>query len=399
MDRVRVPAVLADPVYRAFSFILLLKGLALGAALPFLALWLTNDLHATLRDVGLLRTASGVVTLGWALLAARVTDRTSRRRAWIIGTLLLEGTAWLLLTQLTAIGIAIAVATLGNLSALALLFASLADWTAERRSPGSGSVQSTVRMFFSLGWLVGPALGGLLMSLGGAKALFALTGSVTLLAAAVAARSLADAPRQPRPERATEGRTRGRELVIFCVALGLAFGADGATRTTLLPVYLTDALGVSLPSYGVMLTVAIVLELPAFVVAGRLADRFGTARVVGGGLLALALTSAMLAAFPRFWAVVAAEGIRVVYVAAVHGCAMIHLQRLLPGRSGLAMALYATAFQLAPAIAAPLLSVASTRLGWAPTFALCGLLAFTALVLALAGGGAPEPEREVASKA
>ena len=369
-------------ILRTNFVVLFLKGTGLGATLPFFAVWLTEDLHATLFQVGLARTLGGVVAVAASFLIAAIVDRTSKRRRFILATLAVECCAWLILAKVRSLGLAVVVASIGNLASVPQLFALLGEWSSVQQSKTASATHNSIRMGFALGWLVGPLAGGAIMRIASAPWLFAIVGAVGALAVLVGAVGLRDAPPcEAVTHDATASRRDSGALTWFLVALFLAFAADGAARAALLPIYVMSALGVSSLAFGLILTVGVVLELPALGIIGRLGDRFGLEPIIVSGLLAATSAFALIAFGKSLEAVIAAELIRVVYAAALLGSAMVHMQRLTPGRLGFGMALYTATFQLAPAVAAPLLGLASERLGWSVTFAMCAAMTLVAALI------------------
>ncbi len=376
-------------VTRVAFFLLLARGFAFGVSTPFLAIWLSSDLHASPLEVGLLRTAAGVAILVTSLPVI-ATDRTGRRRPWLVAFVLVELGAWLSLAVLVRsipVALAIALCALGNLATANFVFASLGDWVRNLGIARPNASLNFVRMGFSVGFLAGPAAGAFLMSAGGARAAFIATACATALSFGVTARAFADAPRSSQPEAIEPSEAVDvRAAAGLFVALALSFAADVSVRSTLLPMFFTSSLHGSLTTLGGLFSAVVLLEIPAFVFLGRLADRFGAGRVVLVGMCAQAAAFSVLCAFPSVASVFAAEALRTLGVAATHGTAVVAMQRAMTHRAGLATTLHRIAFSLAPAVAAPLLNVAAERLGWRTAFGGCALMCASAVVVAAFSG-------------
>jgi SET family sugar efflux transporter-like MFS transporter len=264
---------------------------------------------------------------------------------------------------------------------------------AGRDQPGSGSM-SFVRMGFSLGFVAGAPLGGILAQTLGYAGLLGALGVGLLVVAGLAPFVL--------PETGGHSAAAGRArtvrgsmwpLVIFCLAGVLVMISDQA-KTQFLPLRLTQQLHFMPATVGALFGFQALLELISMPLAGRIADRIGAAPVL---LVTFALPVPYLLGVSSTTNVALLFALQLLQASAVAGfsaLAFVQAQALAPGREGFATTLYGAGFSASQLTAGLLVGgmaqwvgvAGSLRLSAVPVVLGCLLLAGS-----LRGRAAVEP--------
>ncbi len=307
-------AIAAIPRRRAFTTVfvtILLDLIGFGMILPLLPFY-AQELHATPAQIGLLFSSYSLTQLLFSPLLGRLSDRVGRRPVLLVSIcgsaaahlmFALAGSFWMLVLARSLAGVAAA-----NYSIAQAYMADVS--TSEDRSKAMGLVGAA----FGVGFVLGPALGGMLARIGhqavpltaaGLSAINFLIALVWLpesLPAEVRRRS------QARPWIDPSGLVRVWRnvplrglmllffLVMFCFSLFEAtlalycqqrFGF-GASETSWLFVY-----------------VGIVLVVVQGALIGRLVKRFGERRLILSGIALMAAGLVVLPAGPSLWVLLA----------------------------------------------------------------------------------------------
>ena len=354
------------------------NGVAL-VALP----WVVLDLTGSAADVGLVAAAAAVPLVLSAFVAGTIVDRFGRRRTAVVSDVLsgisiaaipLAALAdvlslWLLVV-LAAVG---AVFDPAGVTARETMLPAAAQSARLRRERVNGIHEAV----FGVAFLVGPALGGLLIAVVGAEATLWATAIGFVLAAF--ASLLIRLPRVERPiemahrpiwQDGLDGLWfvwRNRTLRALTILFAILVGAWVPIEGVILPVYFQaqnapEKLGIVLMAMSVG---GIVGALAYGAVGHRVARR--TAVLVG--LLGTALPVVGMAFLPRFWMLVLLGATTGLLYGPINPIANIVLQELTPphllGRAiGVLTSLAYAAGPVGFLVVGPVIEVAGLR----PTF-------------------------------
>lgn len=306
------------PRRRAFATIfltILLDLIGFGMILPLLPFY-AQQFRATPLAIGLLFSSYSLAQLVFAPILGRLSDRTGRRPV-LLASICGSVVAYLLFAKAGSFLVLLLARTLSGIAAsnYGIAQAYIADVTTpEERSRAMGMVGAA----FGLGFVLGPALGGLLARFGpGAVPLSAaaLSGLNLLIALIWLPESLGREVRgrsQDRPWLDVDGLRglwrdvplRGLMLLFFLVML--AFSMMEAT----LALFCQSRFGFGVAETSWLFAyVGVVLVVIQGGLIGPLARRFGERRLILGGILLMGLGLGLLAATPVVWALAASLGL------------------------------------------------------------------------------------------
>jgi SET family sugar efflux transporter-like MFS transporter len=201
-----------------------------------------------------------------------------------------------------------------------------------------------VRMGFSLGFVAGAPLGGVLAQTIGSAGLLGVLGLSQIIVAGAAPFVLPETGAR-RQGRRQGGGVRGDRwpLVLFCIAGLLVMSSDQA-KTLFLPLRLTQDLHFLPSTVGILFGFQAILELGTMPLAGRVADKIGLAPVL---LVTFALPIPYLLAVSSTSNVALLFALQILQATAVAGfsaLAFAQAQSLAPGHEGFATTLYGAGF-------------------------------------------------------
>ncbi|HEX6576176.1 MAG TPA: MFS transporter, partial [Gemmatimonadaceae bacterium] len=309
---------------------------------PLLALYATR-LGATAGTVGILVAAFSVAQLVSAPAWGRMSDRYGRRPAILFGLLVsavayvifaFAGSIWLLLVSRLIQG-------LGG-GTIGVVQAYVADISVEKdRAKALGWLSAVT----SLGAVVGPAIGSILVRIGGYSAPGLGSAILCVLVSAFAWRYLREsrtdtaqfeAMHSPAPKSTSAIRDviarpdlpASRLIWIYTVAIGAFYGT-----TPLLPLILAERLGATTENVGYFIVylggMGVIVRTG---ILSRVIERWGEARVARTGLVLLAIGLAMVAAIRSYPTMLISLTLMPMGTAFTFPCVTAMLSRVVPGK-------------------------------------------------------------------
>jgi len=262
----------------------LIVAVGFGAAMPFVSLYLHEQLGAPMTVVGTIMLVSALVASGGRIVGGEIADRIGRR------PLLLGGISCRALAfALMAVGIHLrwSVWTIGLIFLLIRLFgaavrpglmAIVADMVDKDQRV---EAYALFRIGSNAGWAVGPAIGGFLVAVSYAS-LFLLTTVASLIGLVLVALFIQESRRSTVTERFVLSRVldagRDRRFLTFCAWSVLLFIVMGQFASTL-AVFSTGAIGISEAQLGLLFMVngivVVLLQWPAARLSARVGIRWG----------------------------------------------------------------------------------------------------------------------------
>lgn len=145
------------------------------------------------------------------------------------------------------------------------------------------------------GTLLGPLFGGILYEYGGYALPFLAAAGLVLIDGAARLLLLKDPPRLPADKQASLRSMLKNRVILLMAGVIVLVSAATALLEPVLPIYLSDTLGVSPTMIGLLFAVTVVASLIASPLSYTVAERFGRKRVIIAGLICAALILPALA--------------------------------------------------------------------------------------------------------
>lgn len=277
-----------------------------GLVIPILPFW-AEHLGANAFGVGLVLTAYAVAQFVCTPLLGTLSDRHGRRPVILI-SLIVEAASFALTALAGSLPLLLLARLIGGAGAsnIGSAQAVVADVTSpEQRARGMGAIGAAI----GLGFVVGPAIGGILATAGPATPFWAAAG-VALLNAALVYRFLPETRTRSATVSAADARGPGaifagwqhataHPTIARLVAVNLFFTVAFSGMETVFPLFTQHifswtARQAEIGNGYIFTYVGVLVVLMQGGLVGRLAKRFGEHRLLLGGLLLLALGLALL---------------------------------------------------------------------------------------------------------
>lgn len=366
-------------------FATLLAYLGVGAAIPALPRFITEELGHGDLAVGVVLGAFAVTAVVFRPIGGRLSDEGSRRTIVVVGCALVAVGGALYLPPLGLGGLIAARLVLGI--GEGWLYTSAASWvvdvTPEARR---GEAIGLFGMSIWLGLSIGPAIGEALRVAGGYELVWGFAAIAPAVGALIAARTA---------ERARTWEPAGRSALIAREALGpglalgcAVFGFAALSGFVILmledrdvghgaAVFTAFAIAVAATRLGLA-------KLPDRLGAGRTATFAAVGHAIGLGILAAAQSLPVALA----GAVVMGTGYSLLFPS----LALIVVQRVGDERRGVALGSFTAFFDAGMGIGAPLAGAIAATAGYTSLFWIAALLSLAAAALGARGRPAGGPD-------
>ena len=186
------------------------------------------------------------------------------------------------------------------------------------RTESRARVLAARQMSTRLGFVAGPAVGGVLAAVFGLQSVFLLNGLSKIVIVLVVFFGVKET-RPARMETSLEKPTRrrlsfypfkDRTFAVLAIATAAFAMSNAGIMQTLVPVYAIDMIKVDEAAVGFLISVASTVTFLFAYPNGIIADRYGRKRSLVPGLLLLALASFVLAGWDFYTALLVAVGIK-----------------------------------------------------------------------------------------
>ena len=186
------------------------------------------------------------------------------------------------------------------------------------RTESRARVLAARQMSTRLGFVAGPAVGGVLASVFGLQSVFLLNGLskiVIVLVVFFGVKETRPTRMETSPEKPTRRRLsfypfKDRTFAVLAIATAAFAMSNAGIMQTLVPVYAIDMIKVDEAAVGFLISVASTVTFLFAYPNGIIADRYGRKRSLVPGLLLLALASFVLAGWDFYTALLVAVGIK-----------------------------------------------------------------------------------------
>ncbi|MDX5626462.1 MULTISPECIES: sugar efflux transporter [unclassified Brenneria] len=346
----------------AFLVIAFLTGIAGALQLPTLSLFLSNEVQVRPFLVGMFYTGSAVIGIIVSQILAARSDRQGDRKTLIFQCCLLGALACVLFAwnrnYFILLFVGVLLSSFGS-TANPQLFA-LAREHADRTGREAAMFSSVLRAQISLSWVIGPPIAFALALGFGFTTMYLTAGVVFVLCGILVRIFLPSMPKQAIKTAATleSPRNNRRDTLLLFTACTLMWACNGIYIINM-PLYLVRELNLPEKLAGIMMGTAAGLEIPAMLIAGYVAKRFGKRF-----LMRLAIASGLLFYVGLLFldseiALLTMQLLNAIFIGILAGIGMLYFQDLMPGQAGAATTLFTN----------------TSRVGWIISGSLAGIVA------------------------
>ncbi len=293
--------ILSTPGIKPVLFTLFMTSFGFGVILPILPFY-TLSLGAQPFELGMLTATFALMSLVFSPIMGKLSDKYGRKKILLLGTVGFAA-AYLVFAFSDSLLMVFVARAIEGIAASAIFPACvslLSDFTSEQQR---GRAMGLVGMAFSLGFIAGPAFGGIASAIS-VKDVFVLSAGLAALNFISVAMQIRE-PREKKESRDIAGQEvsllehlSSPLLFLFLGSFMTAFMIGGLDAT--LAIYTGDKLGFSSPQIGLVFTYIGVLILVMQFVSGSLVNKYGELKLISAGL-ALSGAGFFLLAFTHDW--------------------------------------------------------------------------------------------------
>ncbi|WAJ37610.1 MFS transporter [Pseudomonas sp. GOM7] len=229
--------------------------------------------------------------------AGRLADRHGAKPMLVLGLALFAGSS-LFCALAPHLWLLVAARALQGVGAAFLMTLAMTLMRQNASEESVGRAMGLLGTVSALGTALGPALGGLLIPLGGWRALFWVQVPLALLALILAVSRLPNDPRRHEAAPASLWSMLNRELLPNLLS-NLLVATVMMTTLVVGPFYLGFGLGLTPTQVGFVMAVGPLISIFSGVPSGHLVDAWGSRRVLAIGIGLLSTGSLLLALLPN----------------------------------------------------------------------------------------------------
>ncbi|PAR28487.1 sugar efflux transporter [Vibrio metoecus] len=378
-----------DKTALLFIMSTLVTGLCGAFFYPLSSLFIVEALGASPMQLSLymvMAVVSSVIVSQWL---ARQSDRDWQRKTILLVALLcylITVVSFMFIRSYSlAIMVVVVFASVSGAS-FGQLFALGREY-ADRHLTDKTTFLATMRAGIAIAWVFGPPAAFMLKASFGFSAAFAVSAAIVSLAIVLIARYLPAGEKtaavQPDGTQVDLRKysTRKRVLIVlYCVTLVCTFGANNLYITSM-PLYLSRELMVPEHWLGLLFGTAALCEIPVMLMAGKLAQRWGTNKLLMLGITSGMLFYGVMLTHTGFIAMMAAQVLNGFFIGVCATLGMVVLQDMMQDRLGTASTLFSSMLSISTLVASLSVGVVGEFYNYFSTLYVSLTGAFSALIL------------------
>lgn len=273
------------PGVKAVLFTLIMTSFGFGVILPILPFYATS-LGAEPFELGMLIAVFAFMSLVFGPIAGKFADKYGRKKVLLIGTAAFVA-GYLIFAFTYSLEAAFFARMLEGIAAAAIFPACislLSDYTTEQER---GKAMGLVGMSFSLGFIIGPAFGGLAAAISVQtafllSALFAALNFASVLLQVREPKEKEESKHLAQKENRLLGHLSSPIIFLFLSSAMISFMIGGLDAV--LALYTSQRLGFTSAEVGIIFTYIGVLIMAMQFIGGGLVNKFGEKKLIPFGL-------------------------------------------------------------------------------------------------------------------
>ncbi|EGR0603848.1 sugar efflux transporter [Vibrio cholerae] len=378
-----------DKTALLFIMSTLVTGLCGAFFYPLSSLFIVEALNASPMQLSLymvLAVVSSVIVSQWL---ARQSDRHWQRKTILLVSLicyLITVVSFMFIRSYSlAIMVVVLFASVSGAS-FGQLFALGREY-ADQNLTDKTTFLSTMRAGIAIAWVFGPPAAFMLKASFGFNAAFAVSALIVFLGIVLIARYLPAGDKASTQSSQSDQRTlvkyslhKRALIVLYCLVLVFTFASNNLYITSM-PLYLSRELMVPEHWLGILFGTAALCEIPVMLMAGKLAERWGTNKLLMLGITSGILFYGVMLTHTGFVAMMAAQVLNGFFIGVCATLGMVVLQDMMQDRLGTASTLFSSMLSISTLVASLSVGVVGEFYNYFSTLYVSLTGAFSALLL------------------
>ncbi|MDQ8739104.1 sugar efflux transporter [Paenibacillus sp. LHD-38] len=335
--------------YRIFVFCMLMIGIGISITMPYLPLYFTEELGMSTGAFGVFMAVSSLSGVVVNSLIAKRSDSGLNRKWLLIAAMLSSALGYAAYLAFDSFFILlIVVSILSGLGAAAIpqIYAYAQESANASQSDDKTFAMSALRSLISLGFLIGPLAGTLLLAAAGYKGLFLVTSAIYLTTASLVFLFLASRKANPRnPGKSNAAGTSSLSRMQIrqpFIAFILLFMVN-AMNLVNTPLFIVNELQGTHTDVGLVVGICAGLEIPIMLVLGAFGRRISNHTLLMIGSIIAVFYFVILSVSNDPMQLIIAQLLQATFVAIVMGNGLSYFTNMLPDSPGVATTLYTNA--------------------------------------------------------
>ncbi len=324
---------------------MLLIGIGLSTTLPYVSLYCTQDLGMSVSTFGVFMAVSRLSGVVVNSLIAKRSD-SGLDRKWLIISATCSSvfgyTSYLIFHNLFILVLTVALFNGLGAPAMPQMYAYARESAAARKFDDMTFAMSTLRSLLSLGFVVGPLAGTIILRLLGYKGLFLGTSIIYAIIASLLFLFLPHRKAQGSMKRGGHTRTsplKNRQIRLPLIAFTMLFAVNAVNMMNT-PLFIVNDIHGTHMDVGLVTSVSAALEIPIMIALGALASRISNHTLMMYGCLVAVLYYTVLSVSSYAWELIVAQLFQAAFIAIVMGNGLSYFTDLLPDSPGVATTIY-----------------------------------------------------------
>lgn len=332
-----------------FIVLMLLTGTSVSITMPYLSLYGTSVIGMSTGAFGVFMAISSLTGVITNTMIANYSD-SGMDRKWLILAAMLSSacgyTSYVIFDSF--LGLLLSVSFFNGIGAAAMpqMFAYAHESATESQSDDKTFAKSTLRSLFSLGFLIGPLIGTLLLAAFGYNGLFLGTTGIFILLSSLVYIFL------PRRKFTSRPKLKSQKVRLFSpetkrlslpfIAFILLFSVI-AVNSINSPLLMIHELNGTHADVGLMVGLCAGLEIPIMLLFGALNKKISNHTILMMSCVLGILYFSVLGLATAPWQLIASQIFLAIFVAIVLGNGLSYFSDFLPYAPGIAATVYANA--------------------------------------------------------
>lgn len=339
----RLKKLFAIKGYSLFVICVLLVGTGISISLPYLALYCTEDLGMSAGAFGIFTAVSSLSGVVVNSLIGKYSDRKLDRKLIIILATVssaLGYSSYLIFDNFFILLIIISFFSGLGAAAMPQIYAYAQESANESNSDDKTFAMSTLRSLVSLGFLVGPLIGTIILGAVGFKGLFMGTSGIFLTIASLVYLFLPKKEALQKKKAITSTTSLKRRQIWYPLIAFIFLFAVNAINGIVTPLFIVNELHGTHAEVGLVVSICAGLEIPIMVVLGAISKKKSNHTLMISACFIAMVYNIILSFSTNSWQLIAAQLLQAAFVAIVMGNGLSYFTELLPNSPGLSTSIY-----------------------------------------------------------
>jgi SET family sugar efflux transporter-like MFS transporter len=339
----RINKLFAIKGYSLFVICVLLVGTGISISLPYLALYCTEKLGMSAATFGIFTAVSSLSGVAANSFIGKHSDRRMDRRFIIIIATVssaLGYTSYLVFDNYLILLIIVSFFSGLGAAAIPQIYAYAQESANESNSDDKTFAMSTLRSLVSLGFLVGPLIGTIILGTVGYKGLFLGTSAIFLTIASLVFTFLPKKGAIQKKKMGTGTTALKRSQIYYPLIAFIFLFAVNAINGIVTPLFIVNELHGTYSDVGMVVSLCAGLEIPIMFVLGAVSRKISNHSLMINACFIAILYNIILSISTDSWHLIVAQLLQAAFVAIVMGNGLSYFTELLPNSPGLSTSIY-----------------------------------------------------------